>query len=611
MELVPQGEPSEWCARLVVVPKKSGAPRDTVDFQKLNASCLRETHYTLTPFNILSSIPQHSYKTTADAHSGFHQSMLDVESKKITTFITPWGRYMYCRTPMGLCSSTDAYTRRFDDAIEHIPRKMKCVDDILLYDSNVEQAFWHTYILLETCAQKGITLNSEKLRFCCRDVEFVGFQIKWEAYTPTKERLSAVSNFNMPAKPTITDIRSWFGFINQLAPFLAAAPIMASFRDLLKKPTSKAVYWDKQLEAKFIQVKDMKCQLAKNGLAFFDCSRPTAAMTDWSRDGIGFIILQQYCSCPSGDSPFCCKGGWRIALCGRWFLSSAEAVYAPVEGEALAIVWCLKKAKLFLMGCPNLTIITDHIPLVKLFGDRELKDIHNPRLFTLKEKTLLFNFQIKYMQGKRNIADFLSRYPALRSSPNADDELLGEIEAVTVAAVEEAIHNDCIALKEADMQRAADDDPVYQMLIAKVYSNDWNAQKSQEVACLRQFYSIRDRLAVSKGLVIYSFDQGAVRLVIPEALRHRVAACLHSGHQGLDSMLRRARQTVYWPGLEGDLQYHRSTCDACNSHAPSLPAEPLVLTPPPEYPFQKNSSRFIPSERPVLSGVCGHANWMA
>ena len=95
------------------------------------------------------------------------------------------------------------------------------------------------------------------------------------------------------------------------------------------------------------------------------------------------------------------------------------------------------------------------------------------------------------------------------------------------------------------------------MLVAKVYANDWNTQKSKEVACLKPFYSVRDRLAVSKGLVIYSFEQGAARLVIPESLRHRIAASLHGGHQGVDSMLRRARQTVYWPGIEGDLQYHR------------------------------------------------------
>ena len=63
-------------------------------------------------------------------------------------------------------------------------------------------------------------------------------------------------------------------------------------------------------------------------------------------------------------------------------------------------------------------------------------------------------------------------------------------------------------------------------------------------------------------------------------------ASLHAGHQGLDSMLRRARQTVYWPGIEGDLQFHRTSCEACNTHAPSQPSEALVLTPAPDYPFQ-------------------------
>ena len=66
-----------------------------------------------------------------------------------------------------------------------------------------------------------------------------------------------------------------------------------------------------------------------------------------------------------------------------------------------------------------------------------------------------------------------------------------------------------------------------------------------------------------------------------------MAANLHARHQGLDSMLRRARQPVYWPGLEGDLQQHRSSCSICNAHAPSQPPEQLILTPPPEYPFQQ------------------------
>ena len=107
----------------------------------LNNSYLRETHHTHTPFNLLSSIPKFTYKTVADAHNGFHQSALDEPSSKLTTFVTPWGRYRYLRMQMGLCSLTDAYTRKLDDTIEYIPRKLKCAEDVLLYSHNVESAF--------------------------------------------------------------------------------------------------------------------------------------------------------------------------------------------------------------------------------------------------------------------------------------------------------------------------------------------------------------------------------------------------------------------------------------------------------------------------------------
>lgn len=95
-----------------------------------------------------------------------------------------------------------------------------------------------------------------------------------------------------------------------------------------------------------------------------------------------------------------------------------------------------------------------------------------------------------------------------------------------------------------------------------------------------------NRLEVIQDLT-YTYDDSHVRRVIPEALRHQVAAHLHAGHQGLDSMTHRARPTVYWPGMEADLQYHRTSCRECERHAPPQPLEPLVLTPPPEFPFQQ------------------------
>ena len=127
-----------------------------------------------------------------------------------------------------------------------------------------------------------------------------------------------------------------------------------------------------------------------------------------------------------------------------------------MEGEALAVAWCLRKARLFLLGCPNLVLITDHRPLVKLFGDRELKDIVNPRLFALKEKTLLYRFQVRYLPGKNNTADFLSRYPSLRTSPDpTDEDLADEVEVAVIAAVDEIVHEEHLTTHEDNIEKAA------------------------------------------------------------------------------------------------------------------------------------------------------------
>ncbi len=489
---------------------------------------------------------------------------------------------------MGHCSASDAYTRRFDDAIQDIPRKYKCVDDTLLYDMGIEEAFWHAYDFLRTCAEAGITLKPEKFQFCRREVEFLGFHLGWDAYKPTSDRLAAIDSFHMPVKPTISDIRSWYGFVNQLAPFLATAPVMSPFRELLKKPSGKHVYWDEQLQAKLRQAQNTICQLAKDGLVYYDRSRPTTAITDWSKEGVGFVVLQQYCNCSTVDTPFCCKGGWRLALCGSRHLTPAESGYSAVEGEALAVVWCLQKARLFLLrGCLNLCLVTDHRPLVKLLGNRALTDVTNPRLFRLKEKTLQFRFTIKYLPGKKNsAADFLSRYPALRAAPDSLDIELDEDLTASVATVTMAPIQDGCTMDEETVRRAAADDPVYQMLVAKVTSGDWRESRSLEVPCLRPFYGIRERLAMNEGLLTYTYDQGNVRLVVLESLRNQVASNLHASHQGLDSMMRRARQSVYWPGMEGDLLHHRASCESCDIHSPSLPRETMELTPPPDYPFQ-------------------------
>ena len=131
----------------------------------------------------------------------------------------------------------------------------------------------------------------------------------------------------------------------------------------------------------------------------FDKCRVTCLATDWSRTGIGYFLSQKHCQC-SDITPTCCPDGWKLILAGSRFTRPAESRYHPVEGEALAVAYALHKTRCYIQGCKKLIIATDHRPLLKIFGDRHLKDISNPRLLNFKEKALPYTFQMTDVPGK-------------------------------------------------------------------------------------------------------------------------------------------------------------------------------------------------------------------
>ena len=155
IERVPSGTDTTWCHRMVIVPKKDNTPRRTINFQPLNAVAKRQTHHTLPPFEQVSRVPPGVFKTVMDAWNGYHSVKLSEESKDLTTFITPWGRYRYVTMPQGYLAAGDAYTERYDRIISAVKNKTKCVDDSLLWAESVKEAF------METCQFLSLTSHSK------------------------------------------------------------------------------------------------------------------------------------------------------------------------------------------------------------------------------------------------------------------------------------------------------------------------------------------------------------------------------------------------------------------------------------------------------------------
>ena len=251
LERVPLGEPTTWCFKMVVTRKDDGSPRRTVDLSPMNKHCERELHTSKSPFNLARSVPDNSFKTVFDAWNGYHSVPIRAADRHLTTSTTPWGLFRYKRAPQGFLSSGDGYNRRFVDLTAHIPRMERCVDDTLIHDVNLEEHWWRAINFIELCARAGIVLNPEKFQFAQSTVNFAGFRITKESVEPLPKYLDAIRGF--PTPKNTTDIRSWFGLVNQVSHYSQLRDMMTPFRKFLS-PKEKFI-WTEELDGIFEESK--------------------------------------------------------------------------------------------------------------------------------------------------------------------------------------------------------------------------------------------------------------------------------------------------------------------------------------------------------------------
>ena len=206
----------------------------------------------------------------------------------------------------------------------------------------------------------------------------------------------------------------------------------------------------------------------------------------------------------------------------------------PIEGEALAIAWCLQKARNYLLGVKHLMLLTDHKPLINIFSSKALSSISNPRLLRIKQKTLSYNFTIKHIAGKNNtFTDTLSRYPVNIE----EDEDIGFAAETKISCI--LVATACVedmGVNNPQFKETAMEDYEYQ---SKVHKRNFAKIKKEEEHIIKPFCHLKDRLSIVDGILMYSFDGGNLRAVIPKKLRPNILSVFHSAHQGVDTISRR------------------------------------------------------------------------
>ena len=569
--VTPITEATEWCAPIVVTPKKnSDNIRMCVDLSHLNRYVRRERYQSPTPAEAIADIAATNakYFTVLDAMKGYHQCPLDADSQLLTTFITPFGRYKYLRAPYGISSISEHYNRRMAEALAGLSGFRRIVDDIVIYDSSIEDHVSHVRQFLQRFTEKQIALNPQKCNFCVTKVTFAGFHLSSEGYQVDQSITDAISQFPKPTNRT--DLHSFFGLVNQLSSSInTVATLLTPLRPLLS--TKNDFLWSDNHEKAFTAAKD--ALTAVPILSFFDPNRPTRLCTDASRQGLGIVLQQQ-----SNDIT------WNLIQAGSRFLTGTESRYAVIELEMLAVCWAIQKCKLFLTGLQHFSVITDHNPLVPIINNYRLDEIENPRLQRLKTRLMSYNFTAKWLKGNKNEApDALSRNPV--SDPEPTDTLaeldINDQAEMSIAEIR-ALHGETHVNRHLqDLRQQAEQDEEYQQL-RTIILQGFPAHRHQLTELCRRYWNIREHLSLDDDLIVYG-----CRLLIPAKMRRQILAQLHESHQGTVRTKQRARLSVYWPGIDNDIDNVILACQTCQDSLPSNVKEPLIQKPRPDRPFQE------------------------
>ena len=336
-------EPTDWCAGMVVVPKKNEKIRICVDLTNLNKCVKRERHLMPAVEQTLAKIAGAKVFSKLDANSGFWQIPLSEESALLTTFITPFGRYCFHRLPFGITSAPEHFQRRMSEILSDIEGTECQTDDILVHGTTQEEHDQLLHQVLQRLQEKHLTLNLPKCRFSVDRVNFLGQVLDSSGVQPDPDRVKAIQE--MAAPTDVSGVRRFLGVINQMAKFIPnTAEITQPLRELLVQGNQWV--WGEPQRTAF---QKLKCLLTETPiLALFTPDLETVVSADASGHGLGAVLLQKQ---PGGVTK-------PVAFVSR-SMTSTEMRYAQIEKEALAFTWACERLSDYLIGL-NFHIQTDH-----------------------------------------------------------------------------------------------------------------------------------------------------------------------------------------------------------------------------------------------------------
>ena len=339
------------------------------------------------------------YIITVDARQGYHQVAVKASDKEKLAFFAPNNKkYTYTVMPFGPMNAPAFYTymmQKFKDewdalfyqTLRQSPTldthditvttsnqvtldneivqtgSKGIIDDILIWSTALPTVLAYFECVCQVFQKYRVSFRLDKCEFLKERVEYVGHDLTPVGNCPAASKFDMIRDWKLPTNGQ--SLHSFVGLVNfyhNYIPYfeIRVKPLRALHRRYNRKPIPHMA-WSAELIALF---QDLKLAITSSPvLVRYDPDQPLFLKTDWSSDGMGWILLQ-----PAGDKESqqaaktllqngeclfdLTKSGARLqpVVYGSRACTESERFFHSFVGEAAAGRWAISQNKRYLWG---------------------------------------------------------------------------------------------------------------------------------------------------------------------------------------------------------------------------------------------------------------------
>ena len=149
----------------------------------------------------------------------------------------------------------------------------------------------------------------------------------------------------------------------------------------------------------------------------------------------------------------------------------------------------------------------------------------------------------------------------------------GKPEELTCKGLDLKIEDVYLNASEDKCVSLAKETEKYEILVALKAQiiRGWPEHRDECQRNLLDYWSYRDELSILDSLVLKE-----TRITVPKQCREELLGKLHEGHFGVDRTKLRARDSVYWPSINKEIETLIRTCETCQENSKRNAKDPML-----------------------------------